>query len=156
MAAEINDMEKTVTKEEVERVLQSKLPSKYYSEMESILNELFPPEFKAGDYLTPIETNGTLSANTGDICIVDSIDAKYVYVEWITSVRKVKVGYGRFNFRHSTPEEIAADEWEEGKGYKVWFGEIEAVRVASSEVGRFYPNGEFKGKTLKGDKYEKL
>jgi hypothetical protein len=77
-------------------------------------------------------------------------------VEWITSVRQVNGGYGRFNFRHATPEEIAAAEWEEGKPYKVWIDEEWKLRVSSDKVGHFYSDGMFKGFSFKQDKYEKL
>lgn len=145
-------MEKKVTKAEVERVLEQYLTP---ITKESILNELFP-SFKVGDYLTPIETNGALNAKTGDICIVDSIDAEYVYVEWITYVRQNNGGYSRFNFRHATPEEIAAAEWEEGKVYRVWHYDEWRVRVSAKEVGCFYLEGSFEGVTRKHIKYEKL
>jgi len=148
-------MEKTVTKEEVERVFKENTAAFVYEGAEKeILNELFPPEFKVGDWVVIGKDNDYYVNKSGEIGRITKL--KKISCEVDCGHSSLGNSHNYCNLRHATPEEIAAAEWEEGEVYIVWLGEIEAVRVASSEVGRFYQNGEFKGKTLKHDKYEKL
>jgi hypothetical protein len=148
-------MKKKVTKEEVERVLQSKLPSKYYSEMESILDELFP-SFKVGDkvMVTKIPKSGHWICD--DDRRIFTLKGGIENGFYGTGDGGFMYGLEGCEFRHATTEEIAAAEWEPNKPYKVWIDGEWNLRVSSNVVGNFYTNGRFKGTIVEHDKYEKL
>jgi len=143
-------MKKTVTKEEVERVV-----GKYtrVSQNERILNELFPPEFKVGDWV---------KVTAGTSIESKELDGKVVKLTRVgignvsAETTDILAGMHFNEVRHATPEEIAAAEWEEGKPYKIWYYDEWRVRVAAKEVGCFYLDGSFEGPIRKHDKYEKL
>lgn len=50
-------MERKVTREEVKRVLEQEFGKSYLKSKERILNELFSPEFKVGDWVVVLETD---------------------------------------------------------------------------------------------------
>ena len=137
----------TVTKEQVEQVLEKKLPKSVgHDEVQAILNELFPPDFKIGDWVVWRLSN-------------DKAPYKILSIEPF----KVNHRFGSYgnsfdfdNIRHATPEEIAAATWDANKPYKVWIEDKEAVRISSDEVGRFYACGYFGGGCFTHEKYEKL
>jgi hypothetical protein len=137
----------TVTKEQVEKALYNNC------QKEDILNELFPPKFKAGDYLTPIDDDTLMCATRGCVCLVNSLSKDYVNVEWISETDQHDGNYYLSRFRHATPEEIEAATWKEGELYKVLH---QYVRISAKTVGEFYNNGAYKGGTSKFDIYEKL
>jgi len=142
-------MEKKVTKEEVERALSNlRLVSDKLAD--EILTELFP--FKIGDKVMVIGKS-TVEARSlnGDV-----VEIKNVTNSTVSTCTGMYYGMHLCEVRHATPEEIAAAEWEEGKLYKVFIRGEEAVRVSSSEVGKFYSNGFFSGHAFDFDKYEKL
>ena len=145
---------KTVTKEEVERVALRHINGVI---VDKILNELFPPEFKVGDWVVcpekPSDTfkygwDSDMDDLIGEALEVSSFKhGALVAAGWIWSTKWV---------RHATHEEIAAAEWEEGAVYKVWFANGCAVRISTNKVGEFYSSGFYDGDTVKYDKYEKL
>ena len=155
-------MKKTVTKEEVERVLEQYLTP---ITKEPILNELFPPYFNVGQYAIRVwpsgkETLGKAVLKNGQLywqCEESYNGEGGVYkgelYGLISNYTNRKKGS---KLRHATPEEIAAAEWEEGKPYKVWFVDGCAVRISSDKVGHFYVGGNFEGESVKHDKYEKI
>ena len=146
-----NDMEKKVTKEEVERVLN--LYICYTQRVDNILNELFPPEFKVGDWVK-VKAGVSIESNDldGKVVKLTRVGSKYVSAE-----KTDRLAGMHFNeVRHATPEEIAAAEWEEGKPYKVWREGEAIVYISSEKVGFFYGSGRFEGKSYKFEKYEKL
>ena len=141
-------MEKKVTRKEVERALRK------YSEKDwkdAILNELFPPEFKVGDWVVGWHFDHKYRENAWQIGGFKKGNAFVVPKEkpnWSTGIEDV---------RHATPEEIAAAEWEEGKPYKVWIdNDVEEVRISADKVGYFYSCAMFEGDVHKWKNYEKL
>ena len=149
-------MKKKVTKAEVERALSNLrlVSDKLAGE---ILNELFPPEFKVGDKVM------VTKIPESDHWICDDERRLFTLKGGIESGFYGTRGSGDMHglkgceFRHATPEEIAAAEWESGKPYKVWDDGKEAlVRISSDEVGLFYRYGLFSGGCHAYDKYEKL
>jgi len=145
----INDMEKTVTKEEVERVLDKYLVA--FDEPEKILNELFPPEFKVGDWVVGWGHDHSIYDRHKVAWRIGQVNGDKVHPSNnLSGETQIE------NIRHATPEEIAASEWEEGKPYKVRIGGDWMVRISADKVGRFYNNGYFEGCIFKNDKYEKL
>ena len=156
-------MEKKVTKEEVERVLN--LYICYTQRVDNILNELFPPEFKVGDWVVRIwpsgkETLGKAVFEHGDLYW--KCEEEYKHEGGVSKgqpygkISNYKGGWNGSKLRHATPEEIAAAEWEEGKEYRVWEDKMKLVRVSSSRVGYFYENGRYDGNDVRYSKYEKL
>jgi hypothetical protein len=145
-------MEKTVTKEEVERVLEQYLTP---ITKEWILNELFPTEFKVGDWVVcPVKPSdpskygwdSDMDDLIGEALEVSSFKhGALVAAGWIWSTKWV---------RHATHEEIAAAEWEEGRECVVWDGSLKLVRVSSSRVGYFYESGMYSGNEVKFSKYD--
>jgi len=154
-------MEKTVTKKEVERVLKQYLTP---ITKEPILNELFPPEFRVGDYFIcharPTQSVvrncdwvGSMDALVGKVMKVGNI-----YLDGDIEDKENGWSWAHEWIRHATPEEIAEATWEKGKEYRVWndCGE-KLVRVASNRVGWFYTDGCYIGNTTGiYTKYEKL
>jgi hypothetical protein len=141
---------KTVTKEQVEKALNNNCMK------EDMLNELFP-EFKAGDYLTPIERNTGMAARTGCVCLVEhNTETGQVIVKWISETSQHDGDYHYSNFRHATPEEIESATWKEGELYRVNTGGDCWVRVSSKSVGWFYNGGRYEGVCTYYDKYEKI
>jgi len=150
-------MEKKVTKEEVERIVE-----KYTSvtQKDRILNELFPLEFKVGDWvLTSFRANGWGSFPhevNNMILQIESIvnenfpkgiETTVIFTSGVkTNIKEIK--------RHATPEEIAISEWEEGRECIVWDGSLKLVRVSSSRVGYFYEGGRYSGNDVKFSKYD--
>jgi len=144
-------MEKTVTKAEVERVLKNEI-GHATSSIRDILNELFPPEFKVGDWVVGWHFDHKYRENAWQIGGFKKGNAFFVPKEepnWSTGIEDI---------RHATPEEIAAAEWEEGKPYRVWNGCIPAwqVKISAEKVGHFYWDGQFEGVSSENSKYEKL
>jgi len=141
-------MEKTVTKEEVERVLKLYICNS--QRVDNILNELFPPDFepKSGDWVISDHPDWKIGAVRLDD--VNRLEFMSNRIAWDR-----RSSFGELT-RHATPEEIAAAEWEEGKPYKVWIDECWKLRVSSATIGNFYLNGLFEGKSMEWDKYEKL
>jgi len=123
---------------------------------EEILNELFPPEFKVGDkvMVTKIPESNHWICNTNRrlFTLEGGIENGF----YGTGGAGHMYGLEGCEFRHATPEEIAAAEWEEGNPYKLMHANDEEVCISANEVGQFYKEGRFKGDTFKHDKYEKL
>lgn len=142
-------MEKTVTKEEVERALDKLKYTKAVKE--EILNELFPPEYRVGDWVIGWHNGNKYKNKAWQIGgFRDSTGSVIPKQEpnWATGIEDI---------HHATPEEIAEATWEEGKEYRVWNANgVKLVRVASDMVGHFYIDGNYSGGTHHYDKYEKL
>ena len=145
-------MEKTVTKAEVERVLEQYLTP---ITKEPIINELFP-SFKVGEYLALKDGHELTHSKAGDVCRLALLKDGFCSVEWVTETKQSNGDYFTSRFRHATPEEIAAAEWESGKPYRVWLCGGWMVRISTDRVGCFYNNGSFTGASTKYNKYEKL
>lgn len=141
-------MEKKVTKEEVERVLNLYICN--LQRVDNIINELFPPEFdpKAGEWVISDHKDWKIGAVK-----LDDVNGFAFISNRITWDRRLC--FGELT-RHATPEEIAAAEWEEGKPYKVMWNNEWHLRVSADKVGHFYNHGKFKGSTSDYHKYEKL
>jgi hypothetical protein len=145
-------MEKTVTKEEVERVIKANADAFAYKEApKKILNELFP-SFKVGDWV--VGWHSCFKELTHNAWKIDDFDRH----GRVVPVGKKGYATSIESLRHATPEEIAAAEWEEGKPYKVWSddGRTDYVRISSDTIGKFYAGGHFSGGCFTYDKYEKL
>jgi len=148
---------KTVTKEEVERVFKEYSSAFAFQEAKQvILNELFPPEFKVGDWVVVLEADEFyFNSEQG---VAKKIVEVYSDLSETRYLLKFKDGstHSYTDIRHATPEEIAAATWEANKPYKVWSGNYCRVRMSSDEVGMFYADGTFHGKTIHYENYEKL
>lgn len=148
---------KTVTKEEVERVFKENAASFVYEGAEKeILNELFQPEFKVGDWVVVLETDEFyFNSEYGVAKQIVEIYSQFSPIRYELKFRDGSTN-NYTDMRHATPEEIAAATWEANKPYKVYDHGRETVYISAEEIGHFYKHGWFDGKKIQFDKYEKL
>jgi hypothetical protein len=135
---------KTVTKEQVKKALNNRTK-------EDILNELFPPEFKAGEWVIGWHSKSTPDNFHEKAWQIEEIKGKYVY-------RVGLEGYNTEidNIRHATPEEIESATWKEGELYRVKKERGWCLRVSANVVGHFYIYGYYDGQPIPCKTYEKI
>lgn len=142
---------KTVTKEQLEKVLKSNQGCFTYQGAEDdIINELFP-EFKAGEWVVGWHNEGHPNKLHEKAWQIEKVDDTYAHPVGIYDSET-----GLCDIRHATPEEIEAATWKEGELYRVHDTCNWLVRVSAEKVGEFYLSGAYDGLTFKYDKYEKI
>lgn len=134
---------KTVTKEQVYKALYNNC------QKEDILNELFPPEFKAGEWVVGWHNHIHVDDRHKKAWKIYMVKDGSAYMVDSTNTCIE-------NIRHATPEEIEAATWKEGELYRVKKDGGWCVRVASPIVGHFYAYGYYEGRVTPWEDYEKL
>lgn len=127
-----------ITKEMILSIHNSENPKQ---EIEKLFPEFFLPEFKVGDKVVWEYT----SAISDKLLIISHFNENIVYFSNSPNYA------WKSQIRHATPEEIKQAEWKPGEVYYVNI--LDAIRVASQEVGYFYTDGFLNGKSAKFNNY---